>query len=108
MMIKTATRAVVQVLRNFKNEAVYISPFTVSQQDIPESALHVTGTKLEDWKITHTMVKERWKSSQDILENGNVAGFVRLFYARAFYPDGLEDFEKSRGRLDYEVLGLAQ
>lgn len=43
-----------------------------------------------------------------MLKNGDMAGFVRLSYARAFFPDDPEDFEKNRGRLGNEVVGLAQ
>lgn len=44
-------------LEDFKNKAVYVSSFTVSQRDMLESVLRVTATKLEDWKITRTRPK---------------------------------------------------
>lgn len=94
-------------LQSFKNKAVYISSFTVSQRDMLESVLRVTGTKPEDWKITHTTAKERWKSGKELLKAGDMAGFVRLSYARAFFPDDPENFEASRG-LDNGALGLSQ
>jgi hypothetical protein len=98
-------------LDDFKNKAVYISSFTLSQQDMLHSVLRVTGTRPEDWKITHTTAKERWMSGQELFKNGDMAGFVRLSYARAFFPDDPENFKlitSSRGGLDNEVLGLAQ
>jgi hypothetical protein len=73
-----------------------------------QSILRVTGTKPEDWTITHTTAKQRWKSGQDMLKDGNMAGFVRLSYVRAFFPDDPEDFKASKEGLDNEVLGLAQ
>lgn len=98
-------------LDDFKNRAVYISSFTLSQQDMLQSVLRVTGTRPEDWKITRTTAKERWKSGQELFKNGDMAGFVRLSYARAFFPDDPQNFKmrtSSRGGLDNEVLGLAQ
>lgn len=94
-------------LEDFKNKAVYISSFTLSQRDMLESVLRVTDTKPEDWKITQTTAKERWKSGHELLKAGNMAGFVRLSYARAFFPDDPLNFEASRG-LDNAVLGLSQ
>ncbi|KAF3391063.1 hypothetical protein DPV78_011135 [Talaromyces pinophilus] len=94
-------------LEDFKNKAVYISSFTLSQQDMLQSILRVTGTRPEDWTITHTTAKQRWQSGQEMLKDGNMAGLVRLTYARAFFPDDPEDFEASKG-LDNEVLGLVQ
>ncbi|QKX53183.1 uncharacterized protein TRUGW13939_00259 [Talaromyces rugulosus] len=94
-------------LVDFKDKAVYISSFTVSQQDMLESVLRVTGTKLEDWKITHTTAKDYWKSGQEVFKTGDAAGFVRLLYARAFFPDDPENYERTRG-LHNELLGLPQ
>uniref|UniRef100_A0A093V951 Putative ankyrin repeat protein n=1 Tax=Talaromyces marneffei PM1 TaxID=1077442 RepID=A0A093V951_TALMA len=103
-------------LADFQNGTVYISSFTLSQQDILQSVLRVTGTNLEDWKLPHTTAKDRWKSGQDMFKAGNMVGLVRLSYSRAFFPDDPEIFEMSTGRsssntgggLDNEVLGLSQ
>lgn len=95
-------------LEDFENKAVYISSFTLSQKDMLQSILRVTGTKLEDWKITNTTAKQRWESGHEMLKDGNMAGFVRLSYARAFFPDDPEDFERSRGSIHNEVLGLEE
>lgn len=94
-------------LVDFKNKAVYISSFTVSQQDMLDSVLRVTGTKLDDWKITHTTAKDYWKSGQEVFKAGDVAGFIRLLYARAFFPDDPENYETTKG-LHNEILGLPQ
>jgi hypothetical protein len=96
-------------LTDFKNKAVYISSFTLSQQDMLESVLRVTSSKLDDWKITHTTAKDRWKSGQEMFKKGNMAGLVRLSYARSFFPDDPENFETGSSRgLDNIVLGLPQ
>lgn len=94
-------------LVDFKNKPVFISSFTVSQQDMLESVLRVTGTKVDDWKITYTTSKDYWKSGQEVFKTGDAAGFVRLLYARAFFPDDPENYETSRG-LHNKLLGLPQ
>ena len=92
-------------LAQFRNDFVYISSFTVSQKDMFDSVLRVTGGKAEDWKITHEEHVERYQSGLAMLQSGNRSGFGRLLYTRVFYPDGSGNYEASVG-LHNDLLGL--
>ncbi|KAK8034554.1 hypothetical protein PG993_009549 [Apiospora rasikravindrae] len=92
-------------LADFRDGFVYVSSFCVSQKDMLESALRVTGTKLEDWKISHEGSAERYARGLQMMKEGNMGGFVQAMYTRTFFPNGDGVYEKSRG-LDNELLGL--
>lgn len=94
-------------LSHFRNRFVYMSSFLVSQQDMLESVLRVTGTSIEDWKINYEPHKERYDSGMADMKKGNRSGFARLLYTRIFYPDGSGDFETSK-LLNNDVLGLSK
>ncbi len=92
-------------LAQFRNKFVYMSSFLVSQKDMLDSVMRVTGTTREDWKITHEPSKERYESGVAEFQKGNRLGFARLLYTRLFYPDGSGDYETSKG-LHNDILGL--
>ncbi len=92
-------------LAQFRNKFVYVSSFLISQRDMLDSVMRVTGTKLGEWKITHESSKKRYESGMAELQKGNRLGFARLLYTRVFYPDGSGDFETSKG-LQNNILGL--
>ena len=92
-------------LAQFRNKDVYISSFTVSQKDMFESVLRVTGDKADDWKISHEEHVARYRSGVEMLQSGNRSGFGRLLYTRVFYPDGSGNYEASVG-LHNDLLGL--
>lgn len=94
-------------LSSFKNKPLYISSFTIGQQDMLDSVLRVSGTKLSDWKVTHTTSKERFESGQELMKQGNMLGFARLLYSRAFFPNSTGNFGETKG-LHNELLGLPQ
>jgi hypothetical protein len=95
----------VSLTSHFKNKPAYISSFTVSQRDMLESVFRVTGTEMKDWKVTKVPVKEYYQSGLEEFQKGNMAGFARLLYSRAFFPDDSGDFGEKKG-LHNEVLGL--
>ncbi|KAK7966569.1 uncharacterized protein PG986_000846 [Apiospora aurea] len=92
-------------LADFRNGFVYISSFCVSQRDMLESALRVTGTQLEDWNISHEGSAERYAKGLQMMKEGNRVGFVQAMYTRTFFPNDDGAYEKSRG-LDNELLSL--
>ena len=92
-------------LERFKNGHVYVASFTVSQKDMLESAVRVTATKMEDWKITKEPSAERYKASLEAKKNGDRMGYVRQMYTRVFFPDDSGNFEKRKGTAN-ELLGL--
>lgn len=92
-------------LSQFRNKFVYMSSFLVSQKDMLDSVMRVTGSTREDWKVSYEPSKERYKSGMEELKKGNRYGFARLLYTRMFYPDGSGDYESSKG-LHNGILGL--
>jgi hypothetical protein len=94
-------------LISFKNKPFYISSFTISQEEMFESVLRVTGDKRSDWSISHTTAKEYFESGQKLMKEGNMMGFGRLLYARAFFPGASANFGATRG-LHNDLLSLPQ
>ena len=90
-------------LSQWADRSVYIDSFCVSQRDMFESVLRVTGDSETDWKISHEDVHERYQRGAKMLKDGNLMGFGMLLYARDFFPDGSGDFTH---KLDNEKLGL--
>ena len=90
-------------LSGFFNKAVYIKSFVVSQNDIFESVKRVTGTTDADWTVTQEATKKRYEDGLAHVKGGNMAGFSKMLYARAFYPDDPNDFA---AKAQNELLGL--
>jgi hypothetical protein len=89
-------------LEDFRNKVVFVSSFSVSQQDMFESALRVTGTRKEDWTITNEAVQARFSSGLKDVSEGRREGFAKLI-SRAFFPDGGGNVEHKTLN---DVLGL--
>ena len=94
-----------EIAAKFRNGAVYIGSFTVTQREILDSLHRVLGTRDEDWEIRHQETKERRSEGLKEMAEGNQAGFAKALYARGFYPNGGGDVEANRG-LHNELLGL--
>lgn len=92
-------------LENFRNKVVYVNSFTVSQKDMLDSVLRVTGDKMEDWTINKEPAKERHTAATKALQEGERMAYVRMMYTRIFYDDGTGDFESRRGTSN-KLLGL--
>ncbi|KAH8674459.1 CipA protein [Tricladium varicosporioides] len=93
-------------LSNYRNKFMQISSFKISQRDMLDSILRVTGDKESDWKITKRPVQEVYKEGTEMLKAGKRVGFGQLLYARYFYPDMAEFIEGRDMDLDNEKLGL--
>lgn len=87
----------------FLNKGVYIKSFVVSQNDMFQSVKRVTGTTDADWTITHEDTKKRYEDGLAQVKAGNMAGFGKLLYARAFYPDESSDLSE---KVQNDVLEL--
>jgi tryptophan synthase beta chain len=90
-------------LSTFLNKGVYIKSFVVSQNDIFESVKRVTGTTAADWTVTHEATKKRYEDGLAQVKGGNMAGFSKMLYARAFYPDNPNELS---AKAQNEILGL--
>lgn len=94
-------------LDTIRNKIVYVKSFTVSQRDMFDSALRVTGTKEADWTINKEPAHERYANGIAEMKQGSRDGFAKMLYTRIFYDDGNGDFETRRG-VSNKLLGLPQ
>ncbi|KAH7104249.1 hypothetical protein BKA62DRAFT_500131 [Auriculariales sp. MPI-PUGE-AT-0066] len=101
-------------LNDYRNKNVFINSFTVTQKDIFESVLRVTGDKREDWTVEYTPSNEMFKQGGELVKTGDMSGFVLQIYSRVFYPAReLGNAEKNNGvintalKLKHEDLDLA-
>ncbi|KAM0229958.1 hypothetical protein ACHAP5_011502 [Fusarium lateritium] len=92
-------------LSNFINKPVYLQSFLVSQNDIFESVKRVTGTSDSDWTITHESTEKRYEDGLAQVKVGNMTGFPKLLFARAFFP---EDPSVHSEKVQNELLGLPE
>lgn len=90
-------------ISQFRNSAVYVSSFELSQRDMFESVKRVTGTTDADWTITHESAEQRWKECQVSVKEGNWSMFTKMLYSRMFIP-GSDIAYKSE--LHNDLLGL--
>lgn len=94
-------------LADWKNKIVYFSSFRVSQRDMLDSLHRVLGTTDKDWEITKQPSDERYKAGIETMQKGDIRGYARAMYSRAFFPSGDGDYETKRGGLDNAKLGLS-
>lgn len=92
-------------ISQFRNRPVYLSSFSISQKDMFDSVLRVTGTKEQDWTVRYQDSGERYKEGKEKMNAGDRQGYAQLLYARVFYPTDEGNFEK-RGLLHNDLLGL--
>ncbi|KAI0116486.1 putative oxidoreductase CipA [Nemania sp. FL0031] len=92
-------------LSDYKNKRVFVSSWLLSQKDMFERVLQVSGTKESDWTIKYEPAVERYEEAKKRLFSGDRSAFQRLLYTRTFYNNGDGDYETRHG-LDNDKLGL--
>lgn len=92
-------------LSQFANGTIYTSSFKINQKEMFESVKRVTGTQDEDWTITKEPSGPRYEGAVADMMKGNMSGFARQLYTRAFFPGSAGEYESVRG-LANDVLGL--
>lgn len=85
------------------DNAVYLKSFVVSQNEMFQSVKRVTGTTNADWTIAHEDTKQRYEQGMVLVKQGNMSGFEKLLYFRAFYP---EDPSNCAAKAQNVQLGL--
>ncbi|KAI1078549.1 NAD(P)-binding protein [Whalleya microplaca] len=93
-------------LSNYKNKFIYVSSFLLSQKDMFQAVLRVSGTKVSDWKINYEASTKRFEDGQKQLAAGDRReGYPKLMYSRIFSKDGVGNYEERRG-VENDALGL--
>ena len=93
-------------ISHWRNNQVHVSSFFISQKDMLDSILRVTGEKEADWTIVNENAQERYKQGQALLKEGGAStgkGYIQCMYTRIFYDDGSGQFNDN---MDNEKLGL--
>ncbi|KAF2638737.1 NAD(P)-binding protein [Massarina eburnea CBS 473.64] len=93
------------VIEDWKNNAVFVASYRVSQRDMLESLHRVLGTTDAEWSIEYQSSEERVRSGYERLAKGDFVGFMMALYSRIWYPTEDGDYETSKG-LDNGKLGL--
>ncbi|KAM0235062.1 hypothetical protein ACHAPO_005856 [Fusarium lateritium] len=92
-------------LSSFLNKPVNIKSFVISQKDMFESVKRVTGTSEADWTITYESTKKRYEKGMSLVKGGNMVGFSKLLYARAFFHEDPSDLS---AKAQNGLLGLPE
>jgi hypothetical protein len=101
----TVVSAILTRPDEFQNRYVYVSDFTISQNDIFEALLKTTKTTREEWTITHRTTDELKKEGLEKIGNGNFVGALDLIFAAVFKAGLGSEFSSTR-KLDNEAVGL--
>lgn len=64
-----------------------IESFTISQRDMFDSVLRVTGDHETDRTVTREGTKERYERGQKMSAEGDVVGFGIFMYTAGFFED---------------------
>jgi hypothetical protein len=92
-------------LEKLRNTHIYISSFTLTQNDMLNSILRVTGAQKSDWTIKDSTADEYHRTGWEQFQKGDRTGMGRWMYGRVFGLDGVGNMEKNRETLN-GVLGL--
>lgn len=84
---------------------MYISSFLISQKDMFDSVLRVTGGTADDWTVQYQPAVERYREGIEAMQKGDMSGFGQAMYARVFYQDGSGNYEAKKA-LHNDLLGL--
>ncbi|KAL4944661.1 hypothetical protein BDV06DRAFT_186781 [Aspergillus oleicola] len=92
-------------ISNWRNKALYMDSFAVTQRDMLESWKRVSGDEDEEWIIEYEPSADRWARGVELLKNGDRSALALAMYARVFFPNGDGNYGDKYG-LKNEVLGL--
>jgi uncharacterized protein YbjT (DUF2867 family) len=92
-------------LNNYKNSAVYLRSFLLSQRNILDSVIRATATKESDWQITTQDPEVTIQTARDAMAAGNPMAFVGEFYT-AHMQEGRGGNYEEKAAKDAAVLGL--
>jgi hypothetical protein len=93
-------------LSDYKNQFVYITSFSVSQNDMLAAVQRATGTMMPDWTLTHVPVDQYIQHGRDMFAKGDRRGMVNVLYGCTF-KRGLGDQFHGR-QVANETLGLEE
>ncbi|KAL9130565.1 MAG: hypothetical protein Q9217_001278 [Psora testacea] len=93
-------------LSDYKNKFVYITSFSVTQNDMLGAVQRATGTDMPDWTVAHTSVDQFIQNGRDKFAKGDRWGMINVMYGCTF-KRGLGDQFHGR-EVANEKLGLKE
>lgn len=93
-------------LLDYKNKYIYISSFSVTQNDMLAAVQRATSTKSPDWTVTHIPVDQFIQEGRDKFAKGDRRGMINVLYGCTF-KRGLGDQFHGR-EVANEKLGLKE
>ncbi|PWY91995.1 hypothetical protein BO70DRAFT_401700, partial [Aspergillus heteromorphus CBS 117.55] len=85
-------------LSKFRDGAVYVSSFRLTQREMFESVKRVTKTQDQDWTVMEESAVERYEQAQKNLQvKLDLNVYTKMLYSRIFFKDGGGDYESTRG-----------
>lgn len=79
-------------IADWKNKAVFVSSFEVSQRDMLASILRVTGGRESDWTINQEDSQTRYERGIELKDAGDISGQILFVFTRVFFPNGGGNF----------------
>lgn len=92
-------------LSDWENKALYIGDFHVSQRDMLDALLRVTGTQESAWIVKHETSQGRHQRALKRVRAGDFSAFVEMLYARTFYPEDPGEFQS---KVQNKMFGLPE
>ncbi|KAE8152541.1 hypothetical protein BDV25DRAFT_170218 [Aspergillus avenaceus] len=92
-------------VRKHRNNWVFFSSFLVSQLDVFESAMRVSGTQEADWEVVKVNAKLAAENAKKSMQRGDQMAIFRLLFALTFQEGFGSDF--SRRLIDYQEMEMA-
>ena len=72
--------------KNFANGFLYLFSFTLSQAQIFEAVMRVTGTTEADWQIKNQKAQNLIDDGHAMVESGQLAGHFKIIYGAHYQP----------------------
>ncbi|KAB8268082.1 hypothetical protein BDV30DRAFT_231024 [Aspergillus minisclerotigenes] len=94
-----------QFVRKHRNNWVFFSSFLVSQLDVFESAMRVTGTQEADWDVVKVNAEIAAEDAKKNMQQGDHMAIFSLLFALTFQEGFGSDF--SHRLIDYQEMEMA-
>ena len=92
-------------LAQFKNQFAYLSSFRVSQREMLDAVIHVTGTSEKDWTVEKVSTVEAIDSVKVKANAGDMSAVMELLYGTVFREGYGGDYDGTRMIVN-KMLGL--
>ena len=89
----------------FSNGCLYVSSFRLTQPELFQAIMRVSGTKESDWSIEKKTTYDLIEDGQKMVEGGDAAGNFKVLFGGLFQRGNGGDYSE---KLHNDVLGLKE